>query len=209
MALFKNWIQNIAMIIIFSSFVELLVPRNNFKKYTQMIMGLMIIFSIIQPITSVIRDPTPFHLIVSQHELNVDQIGIQNQVAWLSKEHEKQAIKVFQDKLQEQIKEQVKNETSVKDAEVTVVMNTNVEEQEFGQIQEMHISITPQNSDIMGKDKIVERVKVSKIDIDPKRTMKENTNSLEEVVVIKNIKNSLSSFYNLSPSNINISVQNR
>ena len=47
---FNNWIQEIIVAVIISSFIEMILPKGSMKKYIKVIIGIYIVFSIIAPI---------------------------------------------------------------------------------------------------------------------------------------------------------------
>ena len=45
----SSWVKNLCLALIVVSILEMLLPNNKTKKYVKMVMGLYILFSIIEP----------------------------------------------------------------------------------------------------------------------------------------------------------------
>ncbi|TCS84028.1 stage III sporulation protein AF [Tepidibacillus fermentans] len=48
----SHWLQNIILVVLLATFVDLLLPTTNMQKYSKMVLGLIVILSIISPIFS-------------------------------------------------------------------------------------------------------------------------------------------------------------
>lgn len=49
----KEWLQNIIVIVLLATFADLLLPNSNLQKYSKMVLGLLIVFTILTPILTV------------------------------------------------------------------------------------------------------------------------------------------------------------
>ena len=54
MEFIKMWIVNIAVVVVFMTAIELILPNNDIKKYAKFVMGLILMITIMKPILSVI-----------------------------------------------------------------------------------------------------------------------------------------------------------
>ncbi|MFV9510797.1 stage III sporulation protein AF [Tepidibacillus sp. LV47] len=50
----SHWLQNIILVVLLATFVDLLLPTANMQKYAKMVLGLIVILSMITPILSLI-----------------------------------------------------------------------------------------------------------------------------------------------------------
>ncbi len=59
------WIKGIIFVVLFASFLELLLPNNSMQRFVRVIMGLFIMLAIVNPIIGVI-----------EHQLTADQLPV-------------------------------------------------------------------------------------------------------------------------------------
>ncbi|WP_408954657.1 stage III sporulation protein AF [Natroniella sp. ANB-PHB2] len=65
----REWVKNIVLVILFSNFIQMLVPSGQMKSFVKVIIGFFIILVVLNPILSLARYP--------QQILNLDLFSIQ------------------------------------------------------------------------------------------------------------------------------------
>lgn len=100
----NNWVKNLSLALVFVSILEMILPNNKTKKYVKMIMGLYVLFCIIQPIVEnknkFIVDETLYNKYIEDTSAQVSQI---NQSSMDDRLNE-----LYREKLQNDISEKLK-----------------------------------------------------------------------------------------------------
>jgi len=52
----SNWLQNIILIILLATFVDLLLPNSSMQKYAKMVLGLLVMVSIMSPVLNIFTE---------------------------------------------------------------------------------------------------------------------------------------------------------
>lgn len=56
MALLTDWVRNIVLVVLFASFLELLLPSSGMQRFVRVIMGLMILLTILNPVLDLLQN---------------------------------------------------------------------------------------------------------------------------------------------------------
>lgn len=55
MDMLHAWIKQIILLVLFATFLELLIPSNNYKKFIKVVMGLLILLAVLQPMLDLLH----------------------------------------------------------------------------------------------------------------------------------------------------------
>lgn len=55
--LFTSWVKNIIFVVLFASFLELLLPNSSMQRFVRVIMGLFILLAILNPVITMVQQP--------------------------------------------------------------------------------------------------------------------------------------------------------
>ena len=201
-----GYVQNIAMVMIFTTFVNLIMPDGDFKKYIKIVLGLIIIITILGPINTLVFKNRPSYTdLLKKYEIGIEGASI--------KAHDTQYLEVqkniilenYEDKLRPQIIGIVEKGNQVAVLELDIEFNQDIESDQFGDIVHINMIVEPGTEDY---DKSM--IKIPKIKVGTKSIQNHSTdknNGQIEGQIEENIKTSLIDFYNLPDVNINITVQ--
>ncbi|RBP46662.1 stage III sporulation protein AF [Garciella nitratireducens] len=207
-----SWIKNIAVVIIFITFLEILLPNNSMRKYIQAIAGLLVMIVILTPIIEFLNQDIDIQDILSQSYDEMEQIDMENKKEVLKEEQNKMAIELYIKKIESKIKNQVEEKIKGIKTDVEVEVFTNPKEENFSQIKQVKIYINKDGD----KDKVLEknnektfiepikRIEIGSID---KNSMQE-TQQEESIISLeekRKIKEMILDFYNVPIENISIS----
>ncbi|SJZ37188.1 stage III sporulation protein AF [Garciella nitratireducens] len=207
-----SWIKNIAVVIIFITFLEILLPNNSMRKYIQAIAGLLVMIVILTPIIEFLNQDIDIQDILSQSYDEMEQIDMENKKEVLKEEQNKMAIELYIKKIESKIKNQVEEKIKGIKIDVEVEVFTNPKEENFSQIKQVKIYINKDGD----KDKVLEknnektfiepikRIEIGSID---KNSMQE-TQQEESIISLeekRKIKEMILDFYNVPIENISIS----
>ncbi|MCK4259735.1 MAG: stage III sporulation protein AF [Halanaerobiales bacterium] len=205
----KEWIKNLATIVIFSSILEMLLPNNSLKKYVKVVMGFFILLTILNPLFSLIRfDQTMFYPFQNMSVQKNAKSNL-NQGEAMKKLNKELALTTYKSELEQQIRGLLLTQSDLQDVDVDVNITTDgqinavfidfdlvSEEKKYSSksiksINEVKINIGGQmRKEVKEKELIAEEIKTESKDLDKIRRVKEKTLQL------------LISFYNLKPETI-------
>lgn len=212
----SNWLQNIIIIVLLATFVDLLLPNTNIQKYAKFVLGLLIILTIITPIFSIFSEDFSISRLIQEIELqvyskeaffntdslNTDQYNNQQ-------DYQKKIINRVEEKMKEHIQGLLESRFNVNVKEL--ILNAEVID-EVWTIQQLYIhidnsSLHEENLNEKGQIKEVESVKVN-IELNKQKTStKENQVTDDAKKVIGEIKKLLENELGLSKENIIVDFQ--
>lgn len=199
----SNWLKDVAVLFILISIAELVMPKGNMKKYINMIIGLLIIFTIVNPLAKLLK--VDFDL--SKLVFNYSRENYTNSNSQLSiyEEQEKQVEKLYKEKIYKDINDLLIEETEyqVQDMKISLVDNS----EQFGEIQDMSITLIDKNIE----NSIA--IETLPITIDPviisKDIVVEETESTEPAESTDFIKDLINTKYSIDKSKITINFYKR
>jgi stage III sporulation protein AF len=121
-----DWIKNIIFVVLFASFLELLLPSSSMQRFVRVIMGLFIILAILNPIIGVVQhhltsiSPIPA-LSTNSEASNL----ITNEVNHVTNERDKLSLELYKKELGQQIRVLILAMDGVADANVVVEIESN------------------------------------------------------------------------------------
>ncbi|AIF51494.1 stage III sporulation protein AF [Pelosinus sp. UFO1] len=122
-AMFTGWVKYIIFVVLFASFLELLLPSSSMQRFVRVIMGLFIMLAIMNPIISIIQN----HLIpTNQVPALSTNFGnsIMNDSMNMSNERERLSLELYKKELAQQMKILVMAIDGVADVHVNIEINT-------------------------------------------------------------------------------------
>lgn len=204
MAFIREWVITIISVIIFVTFIEILIPNSNYKRYINVITGLLLIVVILTPLTKFINRQINFEeevlKIFNQLELSTAQNRINN----IRYSNDEAVIALYKNKIGEQVKSYIENNTEYIVDEVFVEVEDENSEQ-FGTITNLDITLSEKTGDSKSADKTIEPVQINV-------SMGRNNNNTVEAssILISSkedlIKGDISNLYDVSKDNINVHI---
>lgn len=182
MPFLKSWITSIVMLVIFVTVVEMMVPANKYKKYIDLVIGVLIMITIIKPVFGLLsfgnkNIDSMFNIAEGRFTYDIDNI---------QKKQNELIIKLYKENLATQISEYIKNKYGLNVNAVNVSLNN---DSSIYTLKNISISIAGKES---GKITQVKKVVLDSSSMDQKDN------------VIQNIKKDISVVYNLPIKNISI-----
>ena len=189
----SNWAKGIALAVIISTIIEMILPENNNKKYIKMVIGVYILFAILSPIITVIKN--------KEYEFNIQdyQKYFENtyQVSSnkISENNDQNIEEIYKNNIEKDIIQKINNK-GYKVNEISIDIQTT--EENYGNINKIVLKIEKEKLDKINS------ISVNKVEINKS----DNENSIEnnnlDKSEIKEIKQYLSDTYNIAQNNIEI-----
>ncbi|MHB8758177.1 MAG: stage III sporulation protein AF [Bacillota bacterium] len=138
----KEWVRNIAVIIVVAGFLELILPQSDLQRFARLVVGFFILLAIIQPLVGAFRQQVTFNTAF----LEAAAAGTPDTAAVLAKGQELQAnhTRVALAEYRAALERQVIAMSAWLGAEVRTVSVDLVEDQtsrQFGAIRTMRVTV--------------------------------------------------------------------
>ncbi len=198
----SQYTQSIAMIIIFTSVINLIMPKGDFEKYIKMVLGLIVIITILAPInTFVFKNKPDYTDILKRYETEIESTSIKNQSGQYLEAQKDIILGNYKEKLIPQMTDIIEKSDKVAVLQLDIDFDQDTDSTEFGKITTISM-IVEQREEITNK-KIIN---IPKIKVGSKQIKSYSSDQIAGQIQEK-IKTCLIDFYNLPEANINITVQ--
>lgn len=114
----REWLQNIIVIVLLATFADLLLPNSNLQKYSKMVLGLLIVFTILTPILTVF-DQFDMNQIIQEFNKELDEPssnskkGTESLQTDMQQNMQSKMITQVEQMMNEQLQELVNNQYNV------------------------------------------------------------------------------------------------
>jgi stage III sporulation protein AF len=194
----KNWVIDIVYMSIFISFLEIVLPKGNMKRFIDMIIGFLIIIVVINPFIKFINKDIDIerNIFTSINRFN-NEYKESDSIEALQQD---QITSVYINKLKEDIKDQIEYNSDYKVSVLNVLIVEDTEDEDYGQIKKIELVLEYKEEDIKDKD-------IIKVDNTKEVCVKLNNNKTlnrEELKDSEKIVNIISKQYNLPTDRISV-----
>lgn len=194
----KNWVIDIVYMSIFISFLEIVLPKGNMKRFIDMIIGFLIIIVVINPFIKFINKDIDIerNIFTSINRFN-NEYKESDSIEALQQD---QITSVYINKLKEDIKDQIEYNSDYKVSVLNVLIVEDTEDEDYGQIKKIELVLEYKEEDIKDKD-------IIKVDNTKEVCVKLNNNKTlnrEELKDSEKIVNIISKQYNLPKDRISV-----
>jgi len=195
MVYLANYIRNIAVFMIFSSFVTIISPGKKFEPYLNLVLGIILIFIVAAPLAGIITSITSGSgNILRDMSIQYDRAALSRQIADADQAGRDAIIAEYHDALTEQLRRVVATHGSFTLREAYFEINT---DENFGEILSIYAIVSEAES---GGVPLV-RIDSVRIGLEL-GTRGEPPPDAVESPLIMSLKNVISDFYNLALANI-------
>lgn len=212
----SDLVRNIAIIILFAIFIEMLLPNNDMSRYLQLVMGLFILIAILTPVVSFLDKDDLLETSLWKFTGGKEEVqSILAQGEEIGEINKQQALEEYCSRIQKQIEALARLVPGVEDVQSIVTLRDN-DILQFGSISEVRIWVSPRkDSDSKEEMSNVEaRINIEKIEIGEIGKNRELPKTEKEQDRVNNIKNldeiskkivkTVSNFYGIGEQQIKI-----
>ena len=202
MASFLNsWVQGIVIAIVLATVLEMLLPEGNNKKYVKILIGIYILFTIISPVMNKagkievknsILDTKQYQKEIEKYSVDTNTMQEQNQ-------------KSIQTIYQQNLKSDMTNKLEEKGYQVNAV-HIRVSNEGDYLLEEVRLQLTKaenEEKEISKKQNVI-AINVVTIEVQEEKQEQEKTENTLEEAEIQEIKEYLTSVYEVQEENIEI-----
>lgn len=137
-----EWVKSIIFVVLFATFLELLLPSSSMQRFIRVIMGLFIMLAILNPLIDVAQNYImPMKLPVFSNHSN-QSILITNQAKEITEKREELSIELYKKELAQQIRVMITALNGVADAKVVVELKGRGNEQLGSMIHGIQVYVT-------------------------------------------------------------------
>lgn len=193
----STWLKDIVVLFILISIAELIMPKGNMKRYINMVIGLLIIFTIISPFAKLLK--LNFNFEQSVFNYYNSNIFENKEVSELYIQQEKQIEKIYKEKISKEITGLIEKNTDyqVVDLEVEILDK----KESYGEIDYLYIFLLEKDK-AKSKNKInIEKVK--SVEIPNKKYIEDSHEEYSE------LKDLISNSYLIDRDKINIKIDKK
>ncbi|MDU5080025.1 stage III sporulation protein AF [uncultured Tissierella sp.] len=197
----STWLKDIVVLFILISIAELIMPKGNMKKYINMVIGLLIIFTIISPFAKLLK--LNFNFEQSVFNYSKPNIFDNEQNNELYTQQEKQIEKIYKEKISKEITGLIEEKTNYR--VVDIVVGIIDKEENYGEIDYLNI-LVGEKEEITDKSKIhVGKVKTIEI----QNNIKDIKSLDEDYKDLTDLKDLISNNYLVDKDRINIEIDKK
>lgn len=170
----KTWANQIIVAVIIATIIEMILPSGNNKKYIKIIIGIYVLFTIIQPIIVKITGES-----IDISSFNYEKYFDEDILETSSEDFENNNSKLIKQAYIDNIKEDIKSKIKQKGYEVincSIDILDDENEDTYGTIQSINLKIKKQEKEVEKSSNIIE---IENIDINISNNTS-NTNVIEK-----------------------------
>ena len=198
----SNYIRNLAVFLIFSSFITIIIPNKKYEQYINLVLGIILIFVITAPLAGVINALAGSSGdIFADISLSYDRAALARQIELADQAGQEQIINIYKEALADQARRLVENHGEFELEGASFVIDTG---QNFGEILSMELIV--RDTDAPLPFLRIEPIRIQPI-IGTRGEPQPTDQGIVENPHIMSLKNLLAGFYNLARDNIIIEVR--
>ncbi len=191
----RGWIINITTVIIFISFIEILMPNSAMKKYLNLVLGFVVMLIILNPIISILENKTYLEDEYFQVANSLDQKEYSFATNNIESVQKDQLLYLYKNKIENEIRGRLESRYDV------VILDINIDiddsNENTGEIRKVDLTLEKIRKDITNGEIPIVSINVSE-EVDETYTV----NDTVEISLKDNIKQEISQAYNIKDSNI-------
>lgn len=201
-----TWLKTVVIFMIFLTILSNLLGKSDFKKYVNVVTGLLLMLVTMNPLLKIISGEEGFEYYFESVSFDLQTTEVANEMKDAQEAQRKVILKKYKEEIKEQIEDLLKKEDLyLVDAKIEV--EEDMESEDYARLKTISLVAAYQEQE--EESNIIRRVEIPEIDIgaigESKVESKQEEDFLSPVEI--KVKNTLSDFYNIKADNINISIQ--
>ncbi len=175
----SSWLKDIVVLFVLITIAELIMPNGNMKKYINLVIGLLIIVTIINPFIRLFKLDFSLDKAVMNYSKNGKLEGDDNEEFYSQQNN--QIEKVYKERIRNELAKLIEDETNYKVLDITVSLLD--DQKRYGELDKLNILITEKD-----KEDVNNRILIKKIEtVDLVSNLENNSSTNDEYDEIKEI----------------------
>lgn len=188
----SSWLKDIVVLFILISIAGLIMPKGNMKKYIDLVIGLLIIFTIISPFAKLIKMDFNLSEAVFNYSRPGDNLNISSEEFYI--EQEKQIESVYKDKIKSELIKLIEDQSTYKVVDISIELLDSTDK--YGEVEYLKLMVT--EDDINKNNISIRKVELVDIKGEQKKVQIDDANKY------KDLKEIIETKYSISKNKINI-----
>lgn len=217
MEMLKSWAVNIITVMMIASFAEILMPDGTFKKYSKLVIGVIVMIMIIQPFIQLAHADMTYNMFAAQAAQTLNVENVRQQSNQLKETQTKQITETYKNQICDQIAQKIQTICKDSKAEVKVEIQSDPADKTFGTIRYIDALILQEDDPGSAPERATEGkqenkiAKIKPVSISSEANETENTQTIVEVdgQLRDRIVDSIKSAYNVPAENIKLQIQKK
>lgn len=185
-----DWVINIVILVIFLTFLDIILPNHNLKRYINMISGLLIIIVIINPFINLLSKDINIEREVFSNIMNSNMKNNSYEKG-IEEIQNQQVINIYKESLKKEIIDLVVSKTPYSISDISLEIIEDQDKDDFGKIQSVILILSDNIEQEDGKSKEdinirVDEVKKVTVNLD-KNLSQTQFNSSKEFVEVQEL----------------------
>lgn len=196
-------IRNIVVIVLLATFLDMLLPNTNLRRFIKVIMGLFIMVTILNPIINIFNQEATISAWDFNLQENEDVDSILEKGKKISSDQNAEAAIEYKKRIEKQIEAMVHLIPEVDRVNCTAELASTEDLKNMGQIEKVFLEIYLGTSKTKDQDQLVDPVKIDLGQSQEKEGKKEEVN---KSAIKSKVINLVSNYYSISEEDIDLSL---
>jgi len=149
--LFTNWVKTIIFVVLFASFLELLLPNSSMQRFVRVIMGLFIMLVILNPVIDVVQNGLTASQVPALSANAANSNIILTHAKTVAGDREQLSADIYKKELAQQMQVMITALAGVADAKVVIDTHQSNNHKSDHVINSIVVYVTPGNGESNGK----------------------------------------------------------
>ena len=146
MAFLRTWVLNIVTVIIFITFLEILLPNSDMKKYIKMIVGLLVMLVVLNPLLELAAGKINLEEEIFKTSSVMDQKKLSYDLERLQGEQDQQLVALYKSKIENHVRTKIERENDLQVISMDVEIEGDKSHKDFGKLKNIHLIIALQEN---------------------------------------------------------------
>ena len=146
MAMLTDWVKSIIFVVLFASFLELLLPNSSMQRFVRVIMGLFIMLAILNPVIDVVQNHLTPSQVPALSTSSANSAVILNNAETVARQREQLSAEIYKKELAQQMKVMIIALDGVADAKVVIDTERSNNNKLNTMISSVVVYVTPGNA---------------------------------------------------------------
>ncbi|WP_161567207.1 stage III sporulation protein AF [Acidilutibacter cellobiosedens] len=199
----KDWAVNIVILFILISFLEIILPSGNMKRFLDMVIGILVIIAIMNPIIKLLNKNKDIDVDKSLLTSSVETMNISyKENDDLLAAQKEQVITAYKNKLKREIEEIISSNTNYSVSDIKIELQEDEEREDYGNIKKIEMDIKEAKEEKKEEEGEKKNIKIDDIEEITVSKNQKPSSTNREIIDNKDIKDVISENFNVPYENI-------
>ncbi len=138
----RTYIQNIIIVIILASFMQIILPSGTVRRYAQLAVGLVLVLTLLSPLLALARAPFGISELLGQATVQTAWAELRTESTLLKNSQDRQLLTAYELALKQEASRVIATQGGLQLVEATFEFVTEREAEDFGRIKQMQVVVS-------------------------------------------------------------------